>query len=91
MICERFAGGVFAQPGNAALAAATAASTSLAFANGTDPTTKPVAGLNTSFDRPLVPAKVAPLMKCISVIAYLTITGEQCPQISLIMSVEYPT
>ena len=71
MVCARFAGGVVAHPGNAAFAAATAVSTSLALANGTVPTTKPVAGLNTSCDRPLVPAKVAPLMKCISVIAYL--------------------
>jgi hypothetical protein len=45
MTWARFAGGVLAQPGKAALATATAASISAALANGTDDVTAPVAGL----------------------------------------------
>ena len=57
-------GVVPAQPGNAALAAATAARTSAALASGTVPPTSPVAGLNTGSLRPLVPATWRPPMKC---------------------------
>ena len=58
--CARLAAGVLDQPGSAALAAATAACTSSALASGTDVTGCPVAGLKTSWARPLVPAASAP-------------------------------
>ena len=62
MTCARLAAGVADQLGNAALAAATAAFTSSVLASGTDVTGWPVAGLKTSWARPLAPAFSAPLM-----------------------------
>ena len=56
-------GGVSAQAGNAACAAATAWPTSVALANATRPVTAPVAGLKTSCVRPELPATTWPLMK----------------------------
>ena len=60
--CARRAGGVLAHPGSAAAAAATALPTSAALASGTAVMAAPVAGLNTSCWRPLVPAVSAPPM-----------------------------
>ena len=62
MTCARLAAGVADQLGNAALAAATAAFTSSVLASGTDVTGWPIAGLKTSWARPLAPASSAPLM-----------------------------
>jgi hypothetical protein len=58
-VAERLA--VF-EPGNAALAASTAACSSAPLASGASATCSPVAGLNTGEVRPLVPATRAPLM-----------------------------
>ena len=52
------------QPGNAALAAATAASTSATLAKSTLAACSPVAGLNTVPDRPDVPSTTAPSIQC---------------------------
>ena len=60
----RRSGGVLAQAGQAALAAATAVSTSDALAMATRALTSPEAGLNTSPNLPLVPATGLPPMKC---------------------------
>jgi hypothetical protein len=57
-------GGVSAQAGKAACAAATAASTSALLASATWPVTAPVAGLNTSARRPLWPGTTRPLIQC---------------------------
>ena len=56
----RRSGGVFAQAGQAALAAATTPATSSADASGTRFSAAPVAGLNTSAKRPERPAAGAP-------------------------------
>jgi hypothetical protein len=55
-------GGVSAQAGKAACAAATAASTSALLARATWPVTAPVAGLKTSWARALLPRVRWPLM-----------------------------
>ena len=59
----RLSGVVAAHPGKAACAEVIAASTSCFDARGTRPVTLPVAGLNTSPKRPLLPATSSPLMK----------------------------
>src|SRR5262245_25034128 len=59
----RRTGGVVRHVGNAAVAAATAASTSAVFANGTTRTTLPVAGLVTSPNRTLCVAVGRPLIQ----------------------------
>ena len=56
----RRSGGVSAHPGTAALAEATAAATSSTEASATWRETAPVAGLNTGWRRPLVPAARRP-------------------------------
>ena len=56
----RRSGGVFAQAGQAALATATTSPTSSVEASGTRFSAAPVAGLNTSANRPERPATRAP-------------------------------
>jgi len=62
MTAARFGAGVVAQAGKAAAALRTAWSTSSADASGTREATSPVAGLNTSPNRPLVPGTRLPPM-----------------------------
>ncbi len=57
-------GGVSAQAGKAAWAAATALATSALFASATWPVTAPVAGLKTSARRPLWPGTTRPPIQC---------------------------
>ena len=63
MTRARRSGGVAAQAGQAAAAAATALFTSAAPASATVAMTSPAAGLNTSPNLPLVPATCLPPMK----------------------------
>ena len=63
MTRARRSGGVLAQAGHAAAAAATALFTSSAPANATRADNSPEAGLNTSPNLPLVPATCLPPMK----------------------------
>ena len=64
MTRARRSGGVLAQAGQAAVAAATARSNSAALAIATLPVTPPEAGSNTSLNLPLIPATCWPPMKC---------------------------
>ena len=76
-------GGVSAQAGKAACAAATAASTSALLARATWPVTAPVAGLNTACERALPPAFRWPLMKWgIFAVLMIEVSGEsaECRQ-----------
>src|SRR5690606_6416212 len=76
MTRARISGGVLAQPGKAAAATFTAASSSLLLASATLAWTSPVAGLNTSAERPLVPATSLPPMKWLIVRMGFILGGE---------------